>query len=166
MGNNKYEHIINDLVHELNNYEKDEFTIDDVISCLLSNKFYYKLNDELITNINSLPINKKILYDIPNIKITNIERIKLDKFINKYNNIINNVNNIHILYYNKIIPYINIKNKLIYKNIYIYINSRIIYILSIMIEYKILKNDNISIIIDKILKNHKTIYNYIKNELQ
>jgi hypothetical protein len=71
--NNIYnEALIDDLIILAREYINKTLTTDDIISCLMSNKFYYKLDNELINNLT--PYKKtytKILFDIPDLIFPN-----------------------------------------------------------------------------------------------
>ena len=65
------------------------------MSCLLSNKFYYNISNDIIQKYKGQhTIHKHILYDITINKFINISN-KTNEFILKYNNIINKNLNIH-----------------------------------------------------------------------
>ena len=155
---NKYLNIINDLIKQINKFEKDEFSIDDVVSCILSNKFYYKVNNEILENIKITPINKKILYDISSIKLSN--NSKLHKFNDEYNKILNNNENQMKTYYKLMY---NLENNI--NEFYNYIiknyNNRLLILLYYMLKYKITDNYIVKDLIDNIIKKHKSIKNYI-----
>jgi hypothetical protein len=160
--NNKYLNIINELIKQINKFEKDEFTLDDVVSCLLSNKFYYKVDNEILKNIKITPIKKKILYDIPNIKINKTEEIQLNNFINEYNKLKNIYYNILKNNYIKIEPLIKHNNLIFYEELFkIYKNKQII-LFYYMLKYKISENSQIKDIINIMLKKYKTIEHFIK----
>lgn len=164
---NKFYNVINNLIKEINKFENDEFTMDDIISSLLSNKFYYHINDESLEKIKITPINKKILYDINGINginnITKFESDKVKKFINTYNKIINEQETYLHNHYNIIEPFFINKNLQFYDEIIKMFNTRIIILFYNMIKYKITENYNVINIINKILIKYKNIDNYIKH---
>ena len=158
--NNKYLNIINELIKQINKFEKDEFTLDDVVSCLLSNKFYYKIDNEILENIKITPINKKILYDIPSIKINKTEEIKLNNFINEYNKLLNQFYNMLKNNYIKIEPLIKYNNLNLYEELLKIYNNKQIILFYYMLKYKITEDSQIKNIVDTMLKKYKTIENF------
>lgn len=149
---------VNNLIKNIDEYEKDEFDLDDVAKCLLSNKYYYKYESE-ITDYDK-KIKKKIIYDLPNLTIT--YNYKITDFINKYNDINNNYLNFYTKIYNKLVLVEN--NKKIYE---IKLNKYFIYNLTIlfyyMIKHNIIDNPEIVFYIQTIIKKYKNIDNYINS---
>lgn len=149
---------LNNLIKNIDKYEKDEFDLDDVAKSLLSNKYYYKYENG-ITDYDK-KIKKKIIYDLPNLTINYND--KIIGFINKYNDINNNYLNIYTKIYNKLFLVEN--NKKIYDK---YIITYFIYNLTILFYYMVKNNivDNQEIVfyIQTIIKKYKNINNYIKS---
>ena len=162
----QYQNIINSLIKEVEKFENSEFTIDDVANCMISNKFYYKLDNP--DNNYYKNIHKQVIYDfnIPLlekiIKDNNKNNNNVKQFYskyNKYNTILYNYNKNNYLDYKKL-GAIEFKNKLI-KNLINIINHYIILILYYLDHYNIIEINNI----DKIVKNKvgNNINNYMNN---
>jgi hypothetical protein len=149
---------LNNLIKNIDKYEKDEFDLDDVAKCLLSNKYYYKYESG-ITDYDK-KIKKKIIYDLPNLTINYND--KINGFINKYNDINNKTINIQQNMYNKLLLVEN--NKKMYE---IKLNKYFIYNFTILFYYmvknNIIDNQEIVFYIQTIIKKYKNIDNYIKS---
>jgi hypothetical protein len=79
---------IKKILQEITKYENNEFTLDEAMNCLISNKFYYKISNNIIDKYKfEKTINKHILYDLNFNKFININE-KCNKFISTYNNLI------------------------------------------------------------------------------
>jgi hypothetical protein len=143
--------IINNLITIINRYEHNEFELEDVVKCIESNRFFYKVNEN-----TELPIIKKqIIYDIPQLHI-NKSNNNINKFINEYNKLNDN----YLKRYNRILDKIKSNNNIniskIASNVFIYFIITSIYYL---LENNIIDNFEIRDYINKfITDNYKNKY--------
>lgn len=165
--NNIYnETLINNIIKIGEENLNNVFDTDDFIDILISNKFFYnidnklvkKLKEQLNKHINdesndesndktkSNKIKHKILYDIPELNFSAVDMNEGYKFINKMNNITNKYNYIKNYFNNK---YIINKSSILEFFQYLYINYY--YFIE---NYNIVININTQKILENIFSNY------------
>jgi hypothetical protein len=124
--------------------------VDDIISCLMSNKFYYKLDDDLINSLS--PYKKpytKILFDIPNLIFSSSDINQSYKIIKMINE--NTKKNLYLTNY--------FASKYVINPIYISDYFKILYLNNL----ELLNYYNIKIEIDYKTQLFYLYYDFIKN---
>jgi len=90
---------------------KNVFSLDDIVSCIISNNFYYYLSDSNIDKINNIykhHITKEILYDITNINLNYNDNYNGSNIVKE----LNTIENEYRLYWNHYMESVKInKNK-------------------------------------------------------
>jgi len=81
--------LILDLIDICNSNKNNIFSLDDIVSCITSNKFYYYINESDLDKIPKHTITRKILYDINNLIIEEKDVKNALKIINELNEIEN-----------------------------------------------------------------------------
>jgi hypothetical protein len=161
---NKYKtnkNIIQRLLKEIHKYEHNEYNLDNAMTCLLTNKFYYKMESELIEKYKINMRLKHILYDFNVIdNDINFFNNKTKQFVIEFNNLIDNKINILNKIYNDIYKYEN--NKIIFTNKIIkYLLYRIINIFKIYRDNDLFNSLDLDLFLEKFNKQYKNIYEYM-----
>jgi hypothetical protein len=161
---NKYKtnkNIIQRLLKEIHKYEHIEYNLDNAMTCLLTNKFYYKIESELIEKYKINMRLKHILYDFNVIdNDINFFNNKTKQFVIEFNNLIDNKINILNKIYNDIYKYEN--NKIIFTNKIIkYLLYRIINIFKIYRDNDLFNSLDLDLFLEKFNKQYKNIYEYM-----
>jgi hypothetical protein len=161
---NKYKtnkNIIQRLLKEIHKYEHNEYNLDNAMTCLLTNKFYYKMESELIEKYKINMRLKHILYDFNVIdNDINFFNNKTKQFVIEFNNLIDNKINILNKIYNDIYKYEN--NKIIFINKIIkYLLYRIINIFKIYRDNDLFNSLDLDLFLEKFNKQYKNIYEYM-----
>ena len=157
----EYYTIIKKIININKKYEKNEFTLDEMISCLRTNMFYHKLQPNLVLENNSININKHILYDI-DIENINIYNYKVNKFITEYNNLVDSKIKLNNEIYKDIYKYQNDK-QLFQNEIIKFINYRLLVIFNLYNKNELLEGLDIESLIKKNKQTIESINSYTNN---
>jgi hypothetical protein len=168
------------IINSIAKYENLEYNLSEMSDLLLTNKFYYKLNNKL--NNNELtntahPHYKNFKHILTDIKLNPelyniIDKVKSNDFINEYNNKVNYNTNLFIELYKEITLQKDnniLVDKIKLNNIITqYFDIRIIIFLNLMKENNLIDLDDIFISknISKILKKYNINKYYRDNLLE
>ena len=105
--------LILDLIDICDANKNNVFSLDDIVSCIASNKFYYYINETDLDKIPKHTITRKILYDINNLIIEEKDVKIALKIINELN-YIENEYRLRMNYFMELVKYDEFKGKSYY----------------------------------------------------